>query len=349
MRVLIIGPFPPPHGGVQTHVVAIRQMLRDRGIDCQVINLTRNRKPDADGVFYPKNALATLKLLVTLRYDIVHLHFGGDLTPRLLALAFVCSLMRIARTILTLHSGGFPSSRQGKRARSRSLLGYVLRRLDRVIGVNGELVALFERIGVSPERIRLILPHAIASVEPSGSLPCPLDEFFRSHQPVVTTVGLLEPEYDLSLQIRALEQIRQKLSDAGLVIIGSGSLEGDLQQQIAQLSYRDHVFLCGDLAHAETLRAIADSDLFLRTTLYDGDSISVREALNLAVPVIATDNGMRPDGVRLIPPRSLSDLSCVATELLQTPHARKAEPDSSDENILAVFELYQELMTSPQN
>src|SRR5262245_58765629 len=349
MRVLIIGPFPPPHGGVQTHVVALRQMLRNRGIECQVINLTRHRKPDADGVFYPRNALATLKLLVTLRYDIVHLHFGGGLTSRLLALAFVCSLMPKRRTVLTLHSGGFPSSMQGTRARKRSFLGFVLRRMNRLIGVNVELVSLFERIGVKPERIRLILPHAVASAEPAASLPRRLEAFFQSHKPVVTTVGLLEREYDLSLQIRALAQIRRQLSEAGLVIIGSGSLESDLQHQIDELSYRDHVFLCGDLAHAETLRAIADSDIFLRTTLYDGDSISVREALNLAVPVIATDNGMRPDGVRLVPPRSLNDLSSVATELLQSPQTEDETPiESGDENLRQVYDAYRELMRPAQ-
>ena len=39
--------------------------------------------------------------------------------------------------------------------------------------------------------------------------------------------------------------------------------------------------------------AMSRITIFLRTTLYDGDSISVREALHLGVPVIASDNGMR--------------------------------------------------------
>ena len=56
------------------------------------------------------------------------------------------------------------------------------------------------------------------------------------------------------------------------------------------------------------LRAIWDADVFLRTTLYDGDSVAVREALHLGTPVVATDNGMRPEGVRLFPVGNLDAL-----------------------------------------
>src|ERR1700694_2736941 len=79
MRILQMGPYPPPHGGVQTHVVAIREHLRKNHIPCAVINLTRHRKPAADEVYYPKSSLEVLRLLARLRYDVIHLHIGGNL------------------------------------------------------------------------------------------------------------------------------------------------------------------------------------------------------------------------------------------------------------------------------
>ena len=45
------------------------------------INLTRFRREDADGVYYPASAVALMRLLWRLPADILHLHFGGDLTP----------------------------------------------------------------------------------------------------------------------------------------------------------------------------------------------------------------------------------------------------------------------------
>ena len=43
MTVLQLGPYPPPHGGVQTNLVAIRDHLRRHGMAATVINLTRHR------------------------------------------------------------------------------------------------------------------------------------------------------------------------------------------------------------------------------------------------------------------------------------------------------------------
>ena len=116
-------------------------------------------------------------------------------------------------------------------------------------------------------------------------------------------MGLLEPEYDLPLQIDAMAEVLARHPNAGLAIVGSGSREESLRERIDAKPYRDRILLCGDVAHEATLRAIAASDVVLRTTLYDGDSVSVREALAFGKPVIATDNGMRPAGVRLMPAR----------------------------------------------
>src|ERR1700752_1183789 len=105
MRVLQLGPFPPPYGGVQTNLVAIRSFLRKNEIPCAVINLTRHRKTDADDVYYPANPLELLRLLGYLRYDIVHQHFGGMLTNRILGLGLVCTLRPRVKSVLTFHSG----------------------------------------------------------------------------------------------------------------------------------------------------------------------------------------------------------------------------------------------------
>jgi glycosyltransferase involved in cell wall biosynthesis len=54
---------------------------------------------------------------------------------------------------------------------------------------------------------------------------------------------------------------------------------------------------------------ISASDVFVRPTFTDGDSISVREALSLGIPVIASDCVERPDGVVLFKTGNAGDLS----------------------------------------
>ena len=342
-RVLEVGPYPPPHGGVQTNLVDIRNYLRKRGWSCEAINITRYRRADADGVYYPKNTFELLWLLLRLRYDVLHLHIGGHLSGRLLALSLVCCLMPGSKAVLSFHSGGYPSSPAGQTAGPQTLRGWVLRRFDGVIAVNREIADLFRRFGVPAARVRLIPPHSVGQPGEESALPEELARFLEQRQPRLITISQLEAEYDLPMQIDVMANLLERHPNAGLAILGSGSLEGVLRERIAAKPYRDRMLLCGDVAHQGALRAIGRSDVFLRTTLYDGDSISVREALALGRPVIATDNGMRPAGVRLIPARDPEKLLEAIEAALSAGSECPPPAPGGQENLEAVVRFYREL------
>jgi glycosyltransferase involved in cell wall biosynthesis len=341
MKVLQMGPYPPPHGGVQTNLVAIRRYLESRGIASPVINLTRYRKEQGGGIYYPTTFWGVIRLLYTLDYDVIHLHVGGDLSLRHAGLILLCSLIPGKKTVFTFHSGGYPSSGAGRRARPGSIRGLALRRLDGLIAVNQKLVELFRRFGVAAGRIRLIAPFAGETPIEDRPLPEAIGRFYRVHEPVLVTVSGLEPEYDLPLQIEALGCLREQFPQMGLVIIGGGSQEPQMRSLIAAKPYGEHILLCGDIAHEITLQAIRIGRLFLRTTEYDGDSISVREALHLGVPVIATDTGMRPEGVYLIPKSDMGALCRAVENLLHKGTSTTARRDVGEENLEAVLRLYE--------
>lgn len=343
MEVLLLGPYPPPHGGVQTNLVAIRAFLKRQGVPCSVINLTRHKRPDGDSIYYPRTAFETLSLILKLRYDVIHLHIGGNLSNRLLGLCAVCGLLPRAKSVLTFHSGGYPLTKAGMEAHPFTLRGIILRRLDRVIAVNTAMVEMFLRFGLHKQRVRLILPFADPTV-PETPLPPNLAAFFESHQPVLLSVNGLEPEYDLPLQIDGFASVLERHPSAGLLIAGSGSLETEVRALIDSKPYSRHILLAGDVPHEAVLQAMALSGVLLRTTHYDGDSIAVREALALGTPVIATDNGMRPPGVRLMPMRDSSALQTAIEECLASEPPRLARRQRGDDNIVAVYDLYRELV-----
>ncbi len=346
LKILQIGPYSLPHGGVQGHVFALRRYIERRGAKCEVIDMNRQRRTDGAGVYGPKTAAELARLLLTLRYDVAHLHVGGNLTARLAGLALLCTARPHRKSVFTFHSGGYPSSPAGRSARPQSLRGLALRRFDRVVGVNEEIGEWFRQVGVAPERIRVIRPYALPAAPPEVVPPEPLRSFMSKHKPLLISVGLLEPEYDLPLQIEALGRLREKFSDAGLVLIGSGSLEEDLRQRIASESYGEHILLCGDVEREATLRVIADSDAMLRTTLYDGDSISVREAVHFGVPVVATDRAPRPEEVRLVQAQDLDGLIEATEHALLNGDRRAPVGKPREENLEAVFSLYEELTAS---
>jgi glycogen synthase len=351
MNVALVGPYPPPHGGVQTHLVALRCYLQQQGITVSVINVARHTGDSRPvGVHFPNSSIAVLRLLFRLRPEIIHCHVGGLLQPRVLGLLLATTLIPGARTVLTFHSGGYPSSPAGRRARPWTVTGLVLRRLDRLIGVNAEIARWFEALGIDKRRIQVISPFTRLSLEAvsAEALPPALDQFFRSHAPVLASVGLLEPEYDLDLQIDALAHVRETLPGAGLVIVGSGTLAHHLTDRVRSVG-QGHILLTGDLPHATTLQVVRESDALLRTTRYDGDALSVNEALALGTPVIATNTGMRPDGATLIPIGDQSALIGAVLSAIRAGAPTRVAPESRDDagSLASVLRTYQELCPGP--
>jgi len=344
MKILLIGPYSPPRGGVQAHILALHQYLQAHGVSCEVIDLSPQRKIEGAGVYGPRGPLDLARLLLRLRYDVVHLHVGGNLTGRLALLALLCATLPPRKAVLTFHSGGYPSSPAGRAAGPRSLRGLALRQLSYVIAVNEEIEKWFGQVGVEAARVRLIPPHAVPASPPTEKLPEELRSFFAGHKPVLISVGGLEREYDVPLQIEALLVIREKFPHAGLVIVGGGSLEKELAQRIAAEPFGKDILLCGDLAREVTLRLIADSDVMLRTTLYDGDSISVREAVHFGVPVVASDRAPRPEGVRVVPAENLACLTEAIERCLLEGARGPASAEAIEENLHAVLTLYEKVV-----
>lgn len=346
MHVLQLTPYPPPEGGISRNALAIREELWKNGHRCSIIATAKSsRMIDEPDVYHPRSAVKLIKLLSRLEFDVLHVHVGGEIPARILAFLAVCAFFGRGKSILTFHSGGYAIENVGK-ANSNSIAGRIFRRFKKIIVVNPLMIEMFEKFGVKKERLHLIYPFVHCNPDAATELPPKFKEFSAQHQPFLLTVCLLEDTYDLFMQIDAMEKILQKLPNAGLMIVGSGSLEEKLKAAIAGKSHATRIFLAGDVAHPLTLHLINRADILLRTTLFDGDAIAVREALFLETPVIATDNKMRPDGVNLIPMHN-SDALVEAIENLSRRQRKSklAKPDDRS-NIIRVLKIYEELTGS---
>lgn len=344
MHVLQLGPYPPPEGGINRNMLAIRDELVSDGHQCSIIATSRSTAAVSEpGVYHPRSPLALLKLIFTVRYDVLHLHVGGNISRRVLALIFVCSLFRRGKNILSFHSGGYTETAEGRAASRASMRGFIFRRFARVVVVNPRLADVFERYGVEKEKVRVIYPFVHRCPDESVAVPGELADFVQRSKPFLLTVGLLEKEYDLFMQIEALESVLRDFPDAGLMIVGSGSLHKELAAAIAPKPYGERAFLAGDVEHAVTLHLINDADILLRTTTFDGDAISVREALFLDTPVIATDNAMRPDGVQLIPVGDKSALVNAIDLAARAERKAKTPKPADNKNVADIVRLYHEL------
>jgi glycosyltransferase involved in cell wall biosynthesis len=345
MHVLQLGPYPPPEGGITRNMLAIRERLREKGHRCSIIATSRSASIDGEpGVSHPRSAAELIKLLRRSDHDVLHLHVGGDISRRVLSLALAATVFGGPRTVLTMHSGGYARTDDAKRASPESARGRIFRRFSGIIAVNDELADMFRRYGVDASWISVIAPHALEPPDETVAVDPRLKAFCENHSPLLVAVGGLEVDYEPMFLVAAIEDILRDHPRAGLMIVGSGSMKNEVESAVAASGNADAICLAGDVPHAQALHLIQRADVMLRTTLFDGDAISVREALFFGTPVIATDNGMRPEGVRLIAQGDRAGLLERIREALNAKSEREPTLEADHSNIERVIDLYSSLL-----
>jgi glycosyltransferase involved in cell wall biosynthesis len=90
--------------------------------------------------------------------------------------------------------------------------------------------------------------------------------------------------------------------------MGSGENRSEAEALIKESGVGDSLYLVGDVHHELCLALMSRSSVFVRPTFRDGDSISVREALALGLPVVASDIGTRPAGTIVFEPGNVGEL-----------------------------------------
>lgn len=344
MHVLQLGPYPPPEGGISRNMLAIRDELLKNGHEFSIIATAKSSQIKAEpNVYHPRTLKEFLKLLISLKYDILHVHHGGELPFRVFVFLSICAFFGRGKSILTFHSGGYALEKV-KTAGYFSRDAFVFRRFGKIIAVNSQMVEMFGKFGVKAEKLEMILPFVLKNPDKSVEVPANLKEFAEKHSPFLLAVCLLEDTYDLFLQIEAMEKVLEKLPNAGLMIVGAGILEAELKRTVAAKNYADRVYVAGNVENKITLHLIKKADILLRTTKFDGDAIAIREALFLETEVIATDNKMRPEGVHLFPihdEKALVEKIIEVSEKEKPPCLEKADDIS---NIEAVLEVYKQIL-----
>ena len=290
MRILLIGPLPPPHGGISVHVSGTQGELKAAGITCRVLDMNLVRPGFRFGLKVLRHALQGWTL---------HLHTNGhNVKSWLLALA--CGLAGQCRggCILTLHSGMVPAYLDAGPPWRRRLAAFACSLNRQVICVSGEIRGALLSLGLAP-RLTQVLPAFLGAQNSPVAREPGLEAWIRSHSPLFSTVLFFRPEYGFDLLIAGLARLRRRYPASGCMVMGSGEQREEAEKRVRDAGLEACVLLLGDVNHEACLELISACDVFLRPTLEDGDSISVREALSLGVPVVASRVGTRPAGAML--------------------------------------------------
>jgi glycosyltransferase involved in cell wall biosynthesis len=107
--------------------------------------------------------------------------------------------------------------------------------------------------------------------------------------PLIVSTRHLEAVYNIRLLIDALPEILNAFPSATTAIIGDGSLRGELEFRTRELGIEKSVCFLGRLSPTEVAEYLSSADVFVSTSLSDGNNISLKEAMACgAFPVVTS-------------------------------------------------------------
>lgn len=105
----------------------------------------------------------------------------------------------------------------------------------------------------------------------------------------IISVGRFVPEKDYETALRAMHRLKEKGLDFKYQIIGYGMLEQEIRNQIHAFGLDDCVQV---LINPTNIAAyLAKADVFLQTSLFEGTSNAILEAMYAQLPIVATKVG----------------------------------------------------------
>ena len=169
----------------------------------------------------------------------------------------------------------------------------------------------------------------------AGAVPTPFDRHHARHLLgvddeafTVFTVARLDPVKDLLTLLDAFAIVRKQISSSRLVIVGDGPERETLSRRAASPDLSRSVRITG--FRSDVRKVLAAADVYVNSSVSEGVSITILEALAARIPVVATAVGGTPEVVSdgsegmLVPPRAPARMAAAILALAHDPQQRRA-------------------------
>lgn len=342
MNIVLLGPLPPPHGGVSVHLNRLTA-----GLQCGV-KLVKVESEQGEKESFLSFAWRVLR---ASRRGILHSHVHNPWTLWLLGWRHAI----LGPTLVTVHNERVPSWVASLSVWKRLIVLSGLRRVGHFVAVSEAVRVGLIALGVPDERITVLAAFLPPSrlVWESEVLPEGVAAFVATHSPLVSMnayhLSNLDgiPLYGADMGVELLRGLRMTLPDAGLVLYvatdPSGTEVDALQSRIAEAGLGDHFLVISGSKPFGPL--LVQANAYVRPTSTDGDSVSVREALCLGIPVVASDACIRPSGTHVFEGRNSNALLQMTLVALDNPVAAGEQTQDGSESIPILRALYGRLLS----
>lgn len=261
------------------------ECYRDRGLDVHIASFRSaiipgvkvHKLPNAGlgkaGYFL---AIPVLKRIVkALNPDVVHAQY-------VTSYGFLAAIAKLKPLVLTAWGSDVLLSPNESRV-MRYFVTYALRSADVVTTVAEHMKGSVAALGVPIEKI-IAVPFGVDSdlfIPPV--LPRPDRKVLR----LISTRNFY-PIYDIDTLVDAVNACIKQGILLNVDLVGVGPLSGELKTKVRRLGLSDKITFHGHVDHIRLAALLAEADMFVSSSLSDGNNVSLNEAMSCGCFPIAT-------------------------------------------------------------
>lgn len=337
-RVLIFGPLPPPAGGVSIHIARLNHLIKD---DFK-IDFIDEACIVKFNFFSIRSFNPFIYINKILAADVLFIQTGGSFLRKF---HILIGKILFKKIILTIH--GYSKVNNLILLKLDSLFfnlcnkiilvnPYILKKLslhkDKCVIKHAFIPPFMINESVLPD---LIINWFICSKKSGNTIFCAN----------ASRLNILNNEdlYGLDMCIELAKLLLTNFFSVSFIFIVS-SLENcqerfaNYKKLIIDLGLQDNFLLINGVF--SFVRVIQNSDIVLRPTNADGDAITIREAIYLNKPILASDVIDRPANTLLFKNRDINDLYNQTVLLLNNKIPCFIFPTSQFDNISDDYRKY---------
>lgn len=322
LMILMIGPLPPPYGGIATFIEnAVRYLNGSGKVQVDVYRTGKRNLRISNllhGIFEIFLLLQFVFSKNTLRYDVYHIHTASYLSfIRNSLYVWVCKKLLKGRVVLHVHGGEFLKFYYNSSDLVKRIVQSTLEAADAVIVTSPSWIPKIKKIANLKKIYYLFNGFDKKAIPSMDSKECRRILGLPFTKKILLNVGGLIEAKGHKYLIDAMREVMNARTDVLCIIIGDGPLKKKLQQRVKELGLSNYIKFVGPKSHNEIFLWMKAADIFVLPSLNEGTPTVMFEALGVGLPFIGTSVGGVPDVIisdeygLLVDPANPKNLSSI--------------------------------------
>lgn len=351
MKIALIGPYPPPYGGISVHIQRMAAHLEAEDIECVIYDDSGTEKSEKNVICINNLKRWLPKYFFFAKEDVIHYH-----NPNwILRIIFGLMVFWGKKTIISIHGESLSDSLKSAGWFQKKIMIFALKYTSFIIALNPKIGELALSTGVKPENMEIIpsfIPPTI-SEDDLAKVPQEVWDFIDSHSPVISANAFKivfynsQDLYGIDMCIDLCTNLKQYYPKIGFVFclpdIGDYEYFNKMKQKIADKGIENNFLFITE--QYQFYPILMKSDVFVRPTNTDGYGVSIAESIYFKVPAVASDVCQRPEGTTLFKSRDINDFTIKVKNVLDNyeEHKKRLEEVEPEDNAEKVLKVYRKL------